>query len=146
MEKGPFFEFQGYGNGLADAIRRLVHFPPYASGNLTLPPFHGSGSILITSRLPMKKSLFHAALIALFSLGSTGCQSRGILGPAPTYHSPRTLAQIEADEAYIDRMEEKARHRRHEDQMASARATEVATRHNPTSVSTSTTTIFPFFW
>lgn len=74
------------------------------------------------------------------------------LGACSTpYNSARfqptmTPQQLAASEAYIEGVENKARRHAHEDRMSRAQAEELATRNAPTHVSTSTTTVFPFFW
>ena len=62
------------------------------------------------------------------------------------YHSYRTPAQMDADEARIARMENTARQHEAEDRMTEAHAREVETRHNPTSVSTTTVVASPNYW
>ncbi len=71
----------------------------------------------------------------------------GCTTPAPnsqTYVPRMSPDEMAASEARIDLVENTARRNRAEDAMSQAQAREVATRNNPTSVST--TTIIPFFW
>jgi hypothetical protein len=106
--------------------------------------FAGENSLLQKS--PTARMAVLMPLIVSCSFLGAGCAAPSLTGNNPEYHTTRTPQQIAADNANIDRVENTARRQQHEDDMANAQATEVATRHNPTHVSTSTTTVVPFFW
>ena len=65
---------------------------------------------------------------------------------ASEYHPKMTHSELAASERYIEGVENKARQHEYEDQMATAEAEEMSTRHAPTHVTRNSTTIVPFFW
>lgn len=88
----------------------------------------------------MKTPLHLTSLAACLALSA--CTT-----PAPnsqTYVPRMSPDEMAASQERIAQVENTARRNRAEDKMNDARATEMATRHNPTHVST--TTVFPFFW
>jgi len=92
-------------------------------------------------------ALGRGPLLALFSLAVCVAMS-ACSTPAPnslTYTPRMSLEEMEASDNHIASVDNANRRRRAEDAMSQAQATEVATRNNPTSVSTTTVTPF-FFW
>ncbi len=96
--------------------------------------------VTTTPTLPPMNLPLRVTLGTFLVTAATSC-----VAPSNLAYQPRmTDEQLAASQARIQNVEDRAYYERDRERMSDARATEMATRHNPTSVTTHSTSLW--FW